>query len=512
MPIKISYRLLLLLWAIPLLFLQSSSQSLLAYDEAYYATQARWITEGHNWFAMQWWGTPVYDRAIGLQWLISLSFKFWGISEITARLPNVIASLLAIFLTYEIGRQLFRSSRIALISACLLPLMPLWITNSRVIGQDVPLTLIELLGIWTLLQIRERPWFGLLAGATLGLGFCLKSFMIALFPLALLPYIWEQKLWKNWQIYVGIGLGSILPIMWLWASWQHYGALPFIQMFGKLIHLKGTDSKLYNPDNSWFYYLWNVPANTLPWSPLAITGGILIWKKRTLFPSISLLLGYPLVLVGLINLFPTRMPYYAVQIVPFLSLWTGYALEQLGGKKWLSFCVSGLGLIIFGVGGILGTGFVPVSNQVQPYIWLVIITGIGWMGLYLVKLREIWKFGVMIPVWLAIAYSGSMGYLSDRSPEFKAAFQQTEVAHIVTNQVINFVISADLDPADPTVWQNPDHPAWLLLSFYTPHLGQQVRAIANLKQNSYAWVSPHIADQPTAAITSIRGWSLVNVE
>jgi 4-amino-4-deoxy-L-arabinose transferase-like glycosyltransferase len=114
----------------------------MAYDESYYATQARWIAEGQDWFSMQWWGTPIYDRAIGLQWLIAISYKLFGRSEITARLPNAIASILSICLTYSIGKRLL-SHTSAILAACILPTMFLWLHNSHVVSQDVVLTAVE---------------------------------------------------------------------------------------------------------------------------------------------------------------------------------------------------------------------------------------------------------------------------------------------------------------------------------------------------------------------------------
>ena len=512
--------LLLLAWSIPILLLQGNDSSLLAHDESYYATQARWLAEGQDWFIMQWWGTPIYDRAIGLQWLIAISYKLFGRSEITTRLPNAIASIISILLTYSIGKRLL-NSKLAFMAACLLPTMFLWLHNSHVASQDVILTLIELIGIYALLRVKEiklnvhKLGFGLLAGVTLGLGFCLKSFMIALFPIALLPYIYNQKLWRNSGIYAGIVAGAILPIAWLWASWWRYGSLPFEQLFGKLIHLRGSDPNLYNPDNSLIYYFWNLPANTLPWSILAIAGAFWIWQERKKFASISLLLGYPLVLFCLLTIFPTRMPYYAIQILPFWSLFTAYALERLAGKNWFRLSVSILGLILVIASSLLTLGIVPTSPQIQPYMLFGFITGITCLGLYWLKSPHYWQFAILMPIWFAIALAGLSGTFSDRSPEMRISLQQPAIANILKSEVVNFVIQSDLDATDPLVWaNNADHANWLLLSFYTPKLGKEVRTINALSPNSYAWLSPkiNISEPAIDVIASAQSWQLVHIK
>ncbi|MFM7372495.1 MAG: hypothetical protein ACKO2Z_32875, partial [Sphaerospermopsis kisseleviana] len=53
---------ILLLLSALLLFANNGNNSLLAYDEAYYAIQARWMLETQDWLTPQWWGTPIYDR------------------------------------------------------------------------------------------------------------------------------------------------------------------------------------------------------------------------------------------------------------------------------------------------------------------------------------------------------------------------------------------------------------------------------------------------------------------
>ena len=527
--------LFLLIWSVPLIVLQGKNQSLLAHDEAYYATQARWIAEGQDWFSMQWWGTPMYDRAIGLQWLIAISYKLFGISEITARLPNAIASIFSICLTYSIGKKLLNTNT-AILAACILPTMFLWLHNSHVVSQDVVLTAIELGGILALLKVSESKassqkfGFGLIAGTTLGIGFCLKSFMIVLFPIALFPYLLRQKLWRNLGIYVGLFIGATLPIAWLWASWQRYGNLPVKQLFGKLLDLQGTDPNLYNPDNSLLYYFWNLPANTLPWSLLAIAGIIYIWQDRKKISNISLLLGYPLVFFCLLTLFSTRMPYYAIQIVPFWSLFTAYALERLAYKRWFRMSVGILGIVLVIVASLFTLQIIPISSQVQPYIIFAFVAGFGWLALCWLRSPHIWQFGILIPIWIAISFAGLNGTFSDRSPEMRIALQQPAIANILKNEVINFVIQPDLDPTDPLgdsnsttrwglVWaKNVDHPNWLLLSFYTPKLGKQLQSTTQLTPNSYAWISPKIdgqvnrTEQSAEVIGVIKSWQLVRIK
>ena len=75
------------------------NHSLIAHDESLYANRAKLIIDSNNWF------TPfgkAHHKTIGSYWLIALSFKVFGISEFSARLPSYIFSILSSFVLFKI--------------------------------------------------------------------------------------------------------------------------------------------------------------------------------------------------------------------------------------------------------------------------------------------------------------------------------------------------------------------------------------------------------------------------
>ena len=79
-------------------------RSLIAYDEGFYALQARWIIEKSNWIGPMWWDEVVSDRTIGVQFLIALSKKFFGDSIFVIYIPSLFAAILMIYCTYQLHK------------------------------------------------------------------------------------------------------------------------------------------------------------------------------------------------------------------------------------------------------------------------------------------------------------------------------------------------------------------------------------------------------------------------
>lgn len=81
-------------------------------------------------------GTPTlpsgieYRRAFLFTSLVALSFKLFGVSALSARLPSVIFGLLSILLVYRIGRSFF-GPRVGLIAALLVAFVPYEVAWSR---------------------------------------------------------------------------------------------------------------------------------------------------------------------------------------------------------------------------------------------------------------------------------------------------------------------------------------------------------------------------------------------
>ncbi|HEY9738680.1 MAG TPA: glycosyltransferase family 39 protein [Trichocoleus sp.] len=532
----------LLLWAGLLLGLHSSQQSYLAHDEGYYAQQARWILENQDWITVGWWGKPVYDRTIGLQWLMTLSYALFGFSEWAARLPSTVAGLMAVLLTWRLGQQL-SEKRVGWWGAAILAVLPVWMQASQLGMQDVVLTAVELVGLWALLAAEGAPsrhgraaylsrdWgrfgWGVVAGATVGLGFFIKTFMVVLPVLALMPYLLlehrRHRHLANPGLYLGLGLGFLPVTLWLGLSMARYGSSPLEELFGKVLALSRSDG-LFESSATPLFYFWNIPVNSFPWALFAIAGSILIWRT----PGLSrkwLWLGYPLLLFLLLLAFKTRTWYYALQLYPFIALQAAFALNTLSARYLserpyqrrlpllLSWVVAAFGslLLVAGLAVLLPLPGVPL--ELRPYGWVGLGGGLGWLVPLWVSQRDrhrarlmgqgwLWQMGWLLGPWLAIAAAFLTGLWGNYAPDLKTALQQPPIAPVLEQHTVHFV--------------QPDANAEaVLLTLYTPSLGSNLPSLEALAPGEYAWIE-NSANQPLppqySVIETVRGWQLVTLQ
>ena len=521
----------LLVWILPLLLFNSGNSSLMAHDEGLYAWRSRVMFESGDWINP--WSEP-HHKTPGPYWLIANSYKLFGISDASVRLPSMIAGILSILLLYEIGKILL-GKKLATLAAAILSVEFLWLQYCRLGTPDVPMICLVLLAIWCFLKAELHPkyrsFYSFLAGLSFGLGFLVRSFMIFLSIVALLPYlIVEHRRHRhliNPMFYLGFAVGLIPTLSWIWLSWQRFGNNSFEQLFRFVFWLGSND----RGDHGILFYFWNVPAKAFPWFFFALLGLILLLRRP--IPRYQLILvGFPLVLFAELSIFSTRLPHYSLALYPFIALLASIGLDWLGGifskgirsrdainrvcgirsrdainrvsrgvgrdklipssshlklPRNLSYAFGGLGLLLVLAGIVaLAVG----GAEISKYASIILALGLGWLILPLVWIgrhrfgqkfltARYWMAGWLIPAWLALAIAGFNGLIGDYNPDIRAFLAQKAIAQILQTNPINFV--------------QVGGKTGVLLNFYTPHHGKQVQQVSELSAGSYAWIS---AKQP----------------
>jgi 4-amino-4-deoxy-L-arabinose transferase-like glycosyltransferase len=143
-------------------------------DEAIYGGQAANLA-GHEEFAKHF---SIYRaHPLLLQYLISIIFGSFGVLDNLARVVPSVLGILTVLVTYLIGKQLY-DTKVALISALVIALLPYHIILSRQVLLDVSLTFFFTLTLYFLVRYLKKPhdihWLFLI-GVSAGLTFLSKE-------------------------------------------------------------------------------------------------------------------------------------------------------------------------------------------------------------------------------------------------------------------------------------------------------------------------------------------------
>ena len=515
------------------LLLSAAPCSFLAHDEGYYALQARWISEGGQWLAPLWWGQPVFDRTIGVQWLIAGAYRLLGVHAWVAHLPSLGAAVACLGLTAALARQLgvgqlpaasplgsgggeraggagsadhpasaaSGASVLPWLSALLLALTPLWINYAHLASQDMPLLALELVGLYALVRARPgaSPLWGLLAGLSVGPAFLIKGFMVAVPLVAIAPFLWLQRrpLLGRPALWLGLVLGWLPVLAWLGLSLREFGPEVVGGLVSKVLYLSHSDVYSGGP----FYYLWNIPANTAPWVLLALVGWWRLGRVRALGGEQGreqrlVLLLYPLLLLLLLSAFRTKTPYYGLQLTPMLAIVAAQVLQRwsLAGRarpRGLAWGLAGFGGLLAVAGfGLLWPG-APLAVVLQldpaqlpggllPYGLASLALGGSWLVIPFGRRPRALLAAAVLGPWLALMLLVQAGLFSDRSGALRLALAEPAIVHALGQGPVAVVA--------PEPLSGEAHAQLILLALASPQLGARVPSLESLPAGGLAWV------------------------
>jgi len=201
----------------PLFFYKLGQSSLVSWDEAWYADISRNIAITGDLFNLVYNGNPFTDKPPGGFWVEALFFKLFGISELTARLPQAIAGLLTLYLVYLLGSKLWNRV-VGFASAVSLSSSFWFLWRARSGNLDSILTLFFVLTIYLAISASEKKKFFFPFSLSLASLAMIKGivFIFALIP-ALIIIFWKSRLYKIkdflWLTFLALGLFGIWLLM-----------------------------------------------------------------------------------------------------------------------------------------------------------------------------------------------------------------------------------------------------------------------------------------------------------
>ncbi len=476
---KYLYKLLIF---IPLIF-YFGKRSYIAFDEGFYALQARWILDKGNWTIPLWWDEYILDRTIGLQFLIAKSQEIFGKNIFSAYLPTTAAAILMLFVTYKLHQEIF-NEKYAIVSPLILSTTYLWFDYSHLATQDIIYSSLVTIGVFSLVKIKSKDnkLYTLLFGIWIGLSFMMKTFLVFVPLLALSPYMYIKKnLFLSKFFWFGLMFGFIPYLLWT-QSINPYLEKNIIFYLVEKFNSLSNENTFTNP---FYYYFWNIPATFLPWSCFAIIGTTLnIFDHKE---NRYILAFFPLISIGILSIFSTKTPYYSLQISSILTLnaFVGirYLLNSKKYKLIFIFITSKIvPLILITLTFIYYFFFRDITNfnfKENTFLFLgLLFFGLSWSN---IKNKDSFKnilITLIIGPYLLTSFLLQSGLFTDRSRELREKMEYVASFDIVKNQAIK---------VDKSGINSQSQSKIIRISLLTPKLGAGLESIDQLKKSELAW-------------------------
>ncbi len=327
----ISY-LVIYLWVDP------SSQSLIAHDEGLYARRARLLEESNNWFAPPFEGA--HHKTLGSYWLIALAIRIFGFSEISIRFPSYICSFISVLLVFLITREL-SNKRAAFISVVSLISMPLWIQYSKYASPDMAFVTCTLICIYSLIKAfsaktTNKFIYLFLSTFFLSIGFFLRSYMIFIPCIALSPYIFwtlkEEKLNSYLVLVSGLFVGFIPTLFNLYFAYRLHSSIGITSLFDFAKKQAIGPSIIKN--------LYLIPVNFIYFTfpvGLIIILLVIFTNPNNKISRPFLIYGYPLISIIILFSMSNSYSHYFLFLLPTLAIYFSIYIESFTYKYSYSF-------------------------------------------------------------------------------------------------------------------------------------------------------------------------------
>jgi 4-amino-4-deoxy-L-arabinose transferase-like glycosyltransferase len=268
-------------------------------DEARFIQQAQEMRDSRQWFMPTIGEVPNSDKPPVLFWLINLAAAWQPrISEAAARLPSALSSLVVLLLAMRLGNRLWGRKEIGLAGALVLLTINGFFHRAQWVSCDMPLTAFSWLAItfWRegLFETQAQPdqedgWLdGMSPRVKIALGWLAASLGVMTKGLGLfwavfwiLGEAWARRSWRPLRRLaqpLGFALFLLPLALWLWRFAAAAGGERVYDIVVRQTGQRYVDA--WNVVKPWYFYVYQLPADLLPWSVFLPLAAALLWRLR----------------------------------------------------------------------------------------------------------------------------------------------------------------------------------------------------------------------------------------
>ena len=307
-------------------------------DEPRYAWIARNMAETGDWVTPRLYGKPWFEKPVLYYWGAALSFKLFGVSEVTARLPSALSALLATLAMAWLALRIYgpETARWLLL---LLPTTVGMIGFSHAAATDMPFAAMLALAtvcVAVILELAKNehtpilprtPWLALLL-----LGFFLGLAVLAKGPAAILlsggaVFLWAlaTKRWRDaFRCLHPVAIASFCVTALPWYILCARRNPEFFRVFIIEHNFKRYLTPEFQHIQPFWFYIPILFVACIPWTPLLLWSGIrglISWQQtRQLSPFAIFLLAWAGFCILFFSTSQSKLPGYILPALPPMAL------------------------------------------------------------------------------------------------------------------------------------------------------------------------------------------------
>jgi 4-amino-4-deoxy-L-arabinose transferase-like glycosyltransferase len=333
-------------------------------DEPRYAWIARDMAETGDWVTPRLYGKPWFEKPPLFYWGAALSFKLFGVSEASARLPSAISALLATLALAWLALRLY-GAETARWLLLLLPTTAGMIGFSHAAATDMPFSgmlIIAMVCAAVVLGLTRNehtpilprtPWLALtLFGFFLGLAVLAKG------PAAIILcggafFFWAlfTKRWRDaFRLFHPVPIAAFCLTALPWYFLCARRNPDFFRVFIIEHNFKRYLTPEFQHIQPFWYYGAVLLVALLPWTALAVwsvaVGSVQFWRLKHLSPNSLFFLTWALFCLIFFTISRSKLPGYILPAIPAMAvLMTHSRFARASGKTRslaISFFVSSL--------------------------------------------------------------------------------------------------------------------------------------------------------------------------
>jgi len=328
-----------------LFFVNLGATALFEPDEGRNAERAREILLLGNWAIPHENFLPALDKPIFFYWLIAISYKLFGISEWSARLPSALAALGCLFILFRFVRAHW-SQWESFASVLILATSLQFFIYARIVIFDMTLTLFTTIALFEFYRVattensRARLCRCLIMYAAIAVATLVKGPIgIAIPGMVIFCYLLFSRKWRLLgEIHLILGVfvfcAIVVPV-YFWAEFRNPGYLRYFLWEENFLRFF---TPYFHRSQPWYYFFLVVTVGFLPWSVFIPAFVAARWKKSIAEDDLFLLLWIVLP-VFFFSLSSSKLPHYVLPIFPPLAILAARQLREIvhdsdGAARW----------------------------------------------------------------------------------------------------------------------------------------------------------------------------------